>query len=285
MSEKLKRNLFEYTIITLSTLLLVIGVYIFKFPNNFSFGGVTGLAVVIGEVTPMTPSTITFIINTVLLVVGFIFLGRDFGVKTVYVTILTSVGLSVMEYLVPLSGPVTNDPLLELIFATLLPAFATGVLFNIGASSGGTDIIAMIMKKYTSFNIGTALFISDVLICASSFFVFGMETGLLSTLGLILKSLVVDKVIESINLSKYFNVICDNPNPICDFITKELNRSATICYAEGAYTKNRKAVIFTALKRGEALQLRNYVKEIEPNAFILISNTSEIIGKGFHGIL
>lgn len=285
MSEKLRKNIMDYTIITVSTIILILGVYLFKFPNNFSFGGVTGIAVILGEISPFSPSVVTFIINMVLLGVGFVFLGKDFGIKTIYVSILTSVGLWAMEYIYPMTGPLTNDPLLELLFATLLPSIGTAVLFNIGASSGGTDIIAMIMKKYTSFNIGTALMITDLLICLAAFFVFDIKTGLLSFLGLMLKSLVVDGVIESINLCKYFNIICDNPEPICEFITRELHRSATIAYAEGAYSGKKKAIVFTALKGSQALQLRNFVKEIEPNAFVLISNTSEIIGKGFHGII
>lgn len=279
--EKLKKNVIDYTLITFSTLLVVLGVYLFKFPNNFSFGGVTGLAVVVSKVTEFSPSAITNIANVILIIIGFIFLGRDFGVKTVYVTILTTVGLSFMEKAFPMVGPLTDQTFLELIFAVILPAAGSAILFNIGASSGGTDILAMILKKYTSFNIGTALFVTDVIVVLAAFFVFDVKTGLYSCLGLMMKSVFIDSVIESINLCKYFNVMCDNPEPICEFITKELNRSATICRAEGAYSHDNKAIIFTALKRSQAVQLRNYLKRVEPNAFILISNTSEIIGNGF----
>lgn len=280
-NEKIKKNVKDYTLITISTLLVVLGVYLFKFPNNFSFGGVTGLAVVVSKITAISPSTITNIVNAILIVVGFIFLGKEFGVKTVYVTILTTVGLSVMEKLFPMTGPLTNQPFLELIFAVILPAVGSAILFNIGASSGGTDILAMILKKHTSFNIGTALFVTDVIVVLSAFFIFDVQTGLYSSLGLMMKSVFIDSVIENINLCKYFNVMCDNPEPICEYITKELNRSATICRAEGAYSHDNKAIIFTALKRSQAVQLRNYLKKVEPNAFILISNTSEIIGNGF----
>ena len=279
--EKLKKNVIDYTLITFSTLLVVLGVYLFKFPNNFSFGGVTGLAVVVSKVTEFSPSAITNIVNAILIIIGFIFLGRDFGVKTVYVTILTTVWLSFMEKVFPMVGPLTDQTFLELIFAVILPAAGSAILFNIGASSGGTDILAMILKKYTSFNIGTALFVTDVIVVLAAFFVFDVKTGLYSCLGLMMKSVFIDSVIESINLCKYFNVMCDNPEPICEFITKELNRSATICRAEGAYSHDNKAIIFTALKRSQAVQLRNYLKKVEPNAFILISNTSEIIGNGF----
>lgn len=280
-NEKIKKNVMDYALITISTLLVVLGVYLFKFPNNFSFGGVTGLAVVVSKVTSISPSAITNIVNAILILIGFMFLGREFGVKTVYVTILTTVSLSIMEKIFPMAGPLTNQPFLELIFAVILPAVGSAILFNIGASSGGTDILAMILKKHTSFNIGTALFVTDVIVVLSAFFIFDVQTGLYSCLGLMMKSVFIDSVIENINLCKYFNVMCDNPEPICDFITNELNRSATICRAEGAYSHDSKAIIFTALKRSQAVQLRNYLKKVEPNAFILISNTSEIIGNGF----
>ena len=147
----------EYTLITLSTLLMAVGIYFFKFPNNFTFGGVTGLAVVVSQVMPISPSTVNFIVNLVLLLLGFLFLGKGFGVRTVYSSMLLSVALSGMEYLWPLDKPLTDDPLLELIFAIVLPGLGSAILFNIGASSGGTDVVAMILKKFTSVNIGNAV--------------------------------------------------------------------------------------------------------------------------------
>lgn len=283
-TEKLNALTKEYFMLTFSTLLIVIGVYFFKFPNNFSFGGVTGMAIVISAVLPISVAQLNFILNMFLLLVGFLFLGKTFGVKTVYVSVLTSVGLSLMEYVYPLAEPLTNQPLLEMMFAILLPGFGSAILFNMGASSGGTDIIAMILKKYTSYNIGTALMVVDCVIAISSFFVFGPVTGLFSVLGLLGKSLIIDSVIESMNLCKYFTVICTNPEPISNFIIHELKRSATIFKAEGAYSHREKMIIMTVLRRGQALQLRNYIKKVEPMAFVMISNTSEIIGRGFMSI-
>ena len=121
---KIKRTVEEYVVLTVATLILVVGVYVFKFPNNFSFGGVTGLAVVLGAVLPTSPGNLTFIINMLLLVLGFIFLGRGFGVKTVYVSVLTSVGLSFAERVFPMDAPLTGQPVLELIYAIVLPAFS-----------------------------------------------------------------------------------------------------------------------------------------------------------------
>ena len=281
---KVKRTLEEYVILTVATLILVVGVYVFKFPNNFSFGGVTGIAVVLSAVMPATPGNITFIINMALLVVGFIFLGKSFGIRTVYVSVLMSVGLSLAEVWFPMEHPLTDQTMLELCFAIALPALGSAILFNIGSSSGGTDIIAMILKKYSSFDIGKALLISDALITASGFFIFDIETGLFSLLGLSIRSFMIDTFIESFNLSKYFNVVCDNPEPICDYIVHTLGRSASVCLAKGAYSGNDKYIILTALNRMQAVHLRNFIRENDKEAFILISNTSEIIGKGFHSV-
>lgn len=277
-----KKLLKEYLQISASTLLVVIGMYFFKFPNNFTFGGVTGLSVVLARISPISPSTVNLILNIVLLVVGFLFLGSSFAVKTVYFSLLLSLSLSALEYLYPIKQPLTDQPLLELIFAIALPAFGSAVLFNIGASSGGTDIVAMVLKKYTNVDIGRAVLISDFFITLSACFIFDIKTALFSFLGLLAKSLVIDNVIESINLAKYFNVVCSEPEIICDFIVNKLHRSATVCEARGAFSHSSKFIIFTAMRRYQAVQLRQFIRKVEPGAFILISNTSEIIGKGFH---
>ena len=281
---KIKQAITEYFILTIATMFLVVGVYVFKFPNDFSFGGVTGISVVLSAVVPISPGNINFVINMAFLVLGFIFLGKETGIKTVYVSVLTSVALSAAEKLFPMSGPLTNQPVLELIYAIVLPAASSAILFNVGASGGGTDIIAMILKKYTKLNIGTALFLVDVLIVLASCLVFDVQTGLFSLCGLLAKSLVVDGVIENINLCKYFTIVCSEPEPICNFITKKLNRSATIYQAEGAYQHNKRYVVMSVMKRSQAVELRNFIHATQPSAFIAITNSSEIIGKGFRGL-
>ena len=278
------KELKDYVVLTLATIILVAGIYVFKFPNHFSFGGVTGIAIILAGLFPISPSAVTFILNMLLLVVGFIFLGRSFGIKTIYVCILMSVLLQVMEVFTPLKKPLTDEPVLELIYAICLPAVGSAIMFNLGASSGGTDIVAMILRRYTPVNIGTALFVVDFFITIASCFVFDIKTGLFSFLGLLAKSLVIDNVIENINLCKYFTIICNKPELICDFIHTNLNRSATIFNAEGSYLHNNKKIILTVMRRSEAIELRDYVKKIDPGAFIMITNSSEIIGKGFHGL-
>ena len=281
---QIKRTIEEYAVLTLATLIMVFGIYVFKFPNNFSFGGVTGIAIVLSKFLPGTPGNITLMINIVLLLLGFILLGKGFGIKTAYVRILMSVGLSLAEVWFPMEKPLTTEPVLELIYAIVLPAFSSAIFFNMNASSGGTDIVAMILRKYTKLNIGSALFFSDMLIVILSCFVFDMQTGLFSLSGLLAKSLVVDNVIESINLCKYFTIICEDPDPICDFIMNTLHRSATVYDAEGTYEHRKKKVIITIMKRSQAVELRNFIRRTQPSAFIAITNSSEIIGKGFRGL-
>ena len=274
----------NFVLLTVSTLLSAVWIYFFKFANNFTFGGITGLAVLVAKSGIISASDFSFIANILLLIIGWIVLGKKFAAKTAYCTILLSFSLSALERIYPLSHPLTNEPLLELMFAIALPALGSAVLFNIGSSSGGTDVIAMIMKKYTSVDIGKALLLSDILITLSGCFVFDISNGLYSFLGLALRSFMIDGFIESLNLSKYFNVVCTSPQPICDFIKENLHRSATIVNAKGAFSGDDKYIIFTVLNRMEAVRLRNFIKENSPDAFLLISNTSEIIGKGFHSI-
>lgn len=285
MNSTIKKTLKEYALMTASVMLLVLGIYFFKYPSNFAFGGVTGIAMIVSQLTNGAVSNGNFvlILNCILLVIGFIFLGKDFGVKTVYCSLLMSFSLKLLEIYYPMSGPFTTEPLLELTYAVALPAIASAILFNIDASTGGTDIVAMLLKKYTSINIGRSLFLVDSLMTVSTIFIFGIQTGLLCCLGLMVKSLVIDSVIESINLCKYFTVICEHADEISEYITTTLHRSATLSDATGAFSKHEKKVVITILSRSQAVQLKRYIKEVEPTAFCIITNTSEIVGRGFHG--
>ena len=274
----------NFSLLTISTLIMAVGIYFFKFTNNFTFGGITGIAVLVAKFLPISASDFSFVVNILLLIIGWIVLGKSFAEKTAYSTILLSVSLSLLERIYPMSHPLTNEPLLELIFAILLPALGSAILFNIGASSGGTDVIAMILKKYTNVDIGKGLMISDLIFTLAGFLVFNVKTGLYSLLGLIMRSALIDNFIESFNCSKYFHVVTSNATCICDFIQNDLQRGATIVNATGAFTGDDKYIILTVLSPSQAVKLRNFIKEHDPKAFLLISNTSEIIGKGFHSV-
>lgn len=280
----MKSKLKNFSLLTISTLIMAVGIYFFKFANNFTFGGITGIAVLVAKFLPISASDFSFVVNILLLIIGWIVLGKSFAEKTAYSTILLSVSLSLLERIYPMSHPLTNEPLLELIFAILLPALGSAILFNIGASSGGTDVIAMILKKYTSVDIGKGLMISDLIFTLAGFLVFNVKTGLYSLFGLIMRSALIDNFIESFNRSKYFHVVTSNATCICDFIQNDLQRGATIVNATGAFTGDDKYIILTVLSPSQAVKLRNFIKEQDSKAFLLVSNTSEIIGKGFHSV-
>ena len=280
----MKSKLKNFSLLTISTLIMAVGIYFFKFANNFTFGGITGIAVLVAKFFPISASDFSFVVNILLLIIGWIVLGKSFAEKTAYSTILLSISLSLLERIYPMSHPLTNEPLLELIFAILLPALGSAILFNIGASSGGTDVIAMILKKYASVDIGKGLMISDLIFTLAGFLVFNVKTGLYSLFGLIMRSALIDNFIESFNRSKYFHVVTSNATCICDFIQNDLQRGATIVNATGAFTGDDKYIILTVLSPSQAVKLRNFIKEHDPKAFLLVSNISEIIGKGFHSV-
>ncbi len=285
MTKAQQKNIREWICITAGILIMSAGIYFFKFPNHFSTGGVTGIAIVLGHYIPsITPGTLVTIINVALLILGFAVLGRSFGIRTVYASLLMSGTLQLLEVICPLEAPMTSQPLVELMFAVGLPAVGSAILFNLDASSGGTDILAMILRKYTALNIGVALLCSDIIITVSACFAFGMETGLFSILGLIIKSLFMDLVLDNLKTKKCFQIITSDPEPIAEYITGTLHRGATRLQGEGAYTHEGKSVLLAVVSRHEAVQLRNYIRSIDPAAFMIITSSTEIIGKGFRGV-
>lgn len=279
-----KDNLIKFAVLNGGTLLITIGVYFFKFPNDFSTGGVTGISVVLTHYFPsLSASNFVTILNLALLVIGFIVFGRGFGFMTAYSSIEMSLVLELLERFCPMSAPFTDQPLMELIFAVGLPAVGSALLFNIDASNGGTDIVAMILKKYTSMDIGKALMASDLIITLLAGVAYGMEAGMFSLLGLIIKSTLLDSVMESFHLCKYFTIVTKNPDLICDYIINTLGRSATRLSGQGAFTREDETVVLTVMTRMQAIHLRQFIRRNDPKTFMMITNTSEIIGKGFRG--
>lgn len=277
------KNLKIYLWLTVGSLLETIGIYFFKFPNNFSTGGVSGLSIVLSHFfAGFTPGTFMLITNIVLLIIGFIFVGTEFGFRTVYCSVLMSLSTRLLEMLCPLAAPLTSMPLLELIFAIFLAGLGAAILFNYGASTGGTDIVAMILKKYLKTNISKVLFAVDFIIVMLTYFAFGTETWLLCVLGITTKILVLNNMLESLNSSKYFTIITTEADAISNYITQNLHKGATISDSFcGGFSNNGKSVILTVLNRRNAILVKNYVKSVDPQAFVIVSTTSDIIGKGF----
>lgn len=280
-----KDNLMFFIILNLGLIFTAVGIAIFKTPNHFAFGGTSGLSIILSTLFPKwNVGAFMWIVNAALVVLGFFFLGiRSMG-WTVYSSFALSFYVSACEAIYPLSSPLTHDVFLELCFAVILPAVGAAMVFNVGASTGGTDIVAMILHKYTSLEIERALLVSDLGIVLIAAYLYGAQTGLYCILGMILKCTVVDSAIESLNLRKVCTIISKYPEQVEEFIINDLHRSATEQKAFGIYTKKEQKVMMTVLTRSETNRLRIHLRQIDPHAFITIVNSSEIIGKGFRSI-
>lgn len=278
-----KSALGSVSVLTVATVLSAAGVYFFRLPNHFSMGGASGIGILLGELTPWgTAGTFTAFISFLLVLIGFLFLGKDFGWKTVYCSMLFSVVLQGLEWFVPVDGPLTDQKMLELLFAAILPAVASALLLNVGGSTGGTEVVALILKKYTALDTGKALLCVDVLFTLATFFLFDFETGLYSSFGLFLKAVVLDSALEEIRRKKALFIVTEKPDEVLEYITKDIHRGATLWAAEGGYSHGDRWVVLTVMSRGQSARLLGVLREIDPSVFIVSENSSEIYGKGFY---
>ncbi|MBR4071717.1 MAG: YitT family protein [Clostridia bacterium] len=274
----------NFLLLNVGVLLLSIGIYFFIIPNGFATGGVTGVATILGKITMFSASVWLWILNVALLLVGFIFLGKGTGIKTIYCSLMISLLVNVFEYIIPLSTPLSDQPFLELVYAMLIMSVGSVIVFKVKASSGGTEIVALILKKYFKMDVGKALTYADLVVALGSFFVFGVTTGLYSLLGLFIRAFIIDSVIESVNSCKYFIVITTKGDEIKKYVMNDINRGVTTHKVVGEYTGEDKIMLHTVCRRIEAIKLREKVREIDPSAFTIITTSSEIIGRGFSRI-
>ena len=292
MKKSGKISLKQFLAINLGVLMIAVGVYFFKAPNGFATGGVSGVSIILARLPislslGITQSMYMLVMNVILLILGVIMLGKKCGVLTIYCSLMLSIENLLFEALLPIESinggaTLSGSPLLELIYAIFLTGIGAAILFRNKASSGGTDIVALILKKYSSLNVSQSLLVPDFLIAASTFFVYDNVTvGLYAMLGLFAKVFVVDDILDSMNMCKAFTIITTKPTEIDEFILNDMKHSATTYKGEGVYTHEAKQIIVTVCKRSEAHRLRKKIKEIDPGAFIIITKTSEIMGKGF----
>lgn len=275
----------EYFVIFIGALLISIGLYFFWVPSQLAPGGISGLSVVIKALLPKIPiGIIILFLNTILFLIGFIILGKSFGVKSITCSIEVSLLITLFEYLIPEITPLSNDILVLLIFGALFISVGQAMVFNMGSSSGGTDIIAMIISKYLNLNIGTSLILADLLVVLLAIGTFGIEKGLYAILGVVITSVLIDYVISGISVQRYVTIIPSQKKyckDISDYILNVLDRGATIYRAEGAYSKHEKKVITTVLDRREFIDLKRYIFRIDKNAFVTVQNLHEAVGEGF----
>ena len=285
MKDKVLSEIRRWPMMLGGILALAAGVYFFKAPNGFATGGVSGISILLARLFPvLTQAQYMGLINILLLIIGVIVLGKGCGLRTIFCSLLFSGATRLLEILVPLSGPLTDQPFLELVYAVLLTGIGSAMLFYAGASSGGTDITALILKKYTRMNVGRALLITDFLIAGSTFFLFGIRAGLYSLLGLFAKAFLVDGIIESLQICKAFTIVTSRPAEIERYVLETLHRGCTAYSGTGSYSGTPRTVLMTVCPRPDAVRLQEAVSRIDPGAFTVVTNTSRIIGKGFRGV-
>ena len=270
--------------------LIACATYFFLVPNHFVTGGMTGLATMLGDIFSfLTTSKWLMILNVTMLIVGFIFLGKRTGIWTVYCSLGYTALMLVLEKIIPLSRPLTDESFMELCFGIIIYAVGTAVIFYAGASSGGMDIMALIVQKYAKLDVGKAVLCVNTTIAIGAIFTFAhyennIERSLLSMIGLFANSFIIDIVIDNFHSCKYFVVITDKTELVSEYIMNQLHHGVTITDAIGAYTQTKKGMIHTVCRRYEAIKLRAAIKKIDENAFIVVTTSSEIIGKGFRSV-
>lgn len=269
-------------LMSFAAIFMACGTHFFKYPNSFVIGGVEGISIITSMFVPLTRPQLTLIINLSLLVIAFFILGKKFTLRTGYVAILNSLTALLLENIVPIKGTLTDNTMLELFFTLIMSSFGSAILFNLAASSGGTDIVAMIVKKYTHLEVGRALLFVDSLFTIASIWIFGIEIGLFSIFGLLVKGLFVDIIISSMNEAKMFIIITTKTEEISHFIKDDLNRSATVINAKGLYKGSEFSVYLCTISNTEAPKFRVFIKDIDPKAFITVLTTSSVMGKGWY---
>lgn len=280
----MRKMLKEFFLINFGLLLVAIGIAYFFAPNNLAAGGISGLSILINHFVEIPVGFVMLGVNVILFVVGFIFIGKDFGAKTIYSSLALSGMVSVMEKFFPISEPISDDIFAQMVFAIMIVAAGMSIVFNQNASTGGTDIIAKILNKFFDIEIGKAVLAADFFIILGAFITFGIEKGIYALIGAILNSLIIDGIINGLNTHKQVIVISERSCDIKEFIVGELGRGATVYEAKGAFTQTQKEVISTIVGRKEFIRLRDYIKAMDGRAFISVSNVHEILGEGFKSL-
>lgn len=281
----MKKAVLDYLKIVVGALFVSIGLYFFWMPSELAAGGISGLSIVIKSILPSIPiGLIIWVLDIIMFTVGFLILGKSFGLRSIVCSFSVSILMLILEYFFPNISVVSEDTLVVLIFGAFFIAIGQAIVFNLGASSGGTDIIAKIITKYSQLNIGMALMISDMIVVLLAMSLFGIEKGLYAALGVILTSSLIDYIIAGINIQKYVVIIPEEEgvaDAINEYILHTLERGATLYRAEGAYSKEVKTVITTVIDRKEFMELKKYVTQIDTKAFMTVQNLHEVVGEGF----
>lgn len=269
-------NLKEFAIITFGAFLVSVAVFFFMLPSHVAVGSASALGMVLSNFIPLPISLIALAINVILLILGFVLIGNEFGAKTVYTSIMVPAFMGVFEFIFPNFQSLTADPLIDLICYSIVVGMAMAILFSRNASSGGTDIIAKIMNKYMRIEIGRAVAISGIAIALTSALCYDTKTVVLSVLGTYFGGLVVDYFIFGLNIKRRVCVISPKLDEIVEFILHELHSGATLNEITGAYDNTPRKEVITIVDKHEYRKLMEFVRKTDPKAFVTVYSVSEM---------
>ena len=266
----------ETSILTVAVAIIAAAVYFFLVPSHASGSSISGLGIVLSNFIPLPLSAITMILNVVLLIIGFFTCGREFGVKTVYTSVMLPLFLGVFEGIFPDFGSMTNSQELDVLCYILVVSVGLSILFNRNASSGGLDIVAKIMNKYLHMDLGKAMSLSGMCVALSAALVYDKKTVVLSVLGTYFNGLVLDHFIFNHNVKRRVCIITKKEEELRQFIIHDLHSGATIYESIGAYNMEKRNEIITIVDKGEYQKLMNYMNREDPKAFITVYTVSDM---------
>lgn len=267
----------QWILITFGTMLIAASVFFFMMPSHLAVGSISGLAIVLSELTGFGVSAITLVLNIALLAVGMVMIGRDFGVKTIYTSLMLPVLLGVLERLFPHFSSIMGDPFLDMVCYLFLAAAGCAMLFNLNASSGGLDILAKILNKYFRMELGVAMSLTGICVALSAALVYDPKTVALSILGTYLFGLVLDHFIFGMNIKKRVCIMSDKREEITGFILNTLHSGASLYQAVGAYTGEVRQEIIVIVTKQEYIKLIGFISQTDPAAFVTVYNVNEVI--------
>jgi len=271
-----KRNIQDFLVITGGTGIVAIAVYFFMLPSHVSVGSATALAMVLSNFIPLPVSVITFIMNVVLLILGFLLIGPEFGAKTVYSTLLLPVMLGILEIIFPNFQSLTQDPMVDVICYILVVGIGLAILFSRNAASGGLDIVAKIMNKFLRMDLGQAMSVSGIVVALSSALCYDKKIVVLSVLGTYFGGMVVDNFIFGINIKRRVCILSQKHDEILQFILHKLHSGATIYNSIGAYNNTERKEIVTIVDKQEYRHLMDFIRKTDPAAFVTVIAVNEI---------
>jgi len=272
----------NFIMINLGLLIMAAGLHFFLVPANLAVGGVTGLSMVIQHYFPfMNLGVLMAIFNIILFILAFILIGREFVGLTIYCSLLLSGLMGLFEIVLPLPKALVDDLMLNLVFGILIQGVGMAVILYRNASTGGTDIVAKLINKYSHIDIGKSLFLADSAITLLAGLTFGVELGLYAFLGILINGYVIDNVIAGFNTKMHVTIVSKQPGLINEFIQKELCRGTTYIFGAGGFSGEQKDIISVVLSRREYLKMKNFIKENDCDAFVTMNFAHEVFGEGF----